>query len=153
METGPATINNINGYKFRVCYKDHRGNKHVSNNSAGFLLTLNGHVLQDYGSIGENPYWQPFNFNPEPPIVQQWTGQIDGDGKEIYVGDILKVETPTYLCLMPEKGIFEVYQDWNGIFMIRGIPEKSNKDYVVLSKRGGEIKIIGNSYLNPELLK
>jgi len=74
-------------------------------------------------------------------VLQQYTGLKDANGKEIYEGDILKWE-------YPEKFLNLVTVRWTN--------EEEDYDGWVTTNligQGGECKIIGNIFENPELLK
>lgn len=81
-------------------------------------------------------------------IFTQWVGQYDKNGKEIYVGDILRTVTKgrTYIGAMeyvPERLVFGVYS------------KKQSDDpdtMTVHVKDDGMPEIIGNIFEDPELL-
>ena len=83
-------------------------------------------------------------FDTEDMILMQYTGLHDKNGKEIYESDIVEV---TRQCIW-EKGIV-VFID--GCFFI-----KVNETLLALYEcepNNYELKVIGNIYENPELLK
>jgi uncharacterized phage protein (TIGR01671 family) len=93
-----------------------------------------------------------------PVIVMQYTGLKDKNGKEIYEGDIVG-------NIADFIGIIE-YEENYGRFMIRNknlLPDRSYYVYDLVKEEGfsddensfcaNEIKIIGNIYENPEILK
>jgi len=88
------------------------------------------------------------NTNNEFPVLMQYTGLKDKNGKEIYEGDIVRVYNDSenfYDCTV----VYQVEQ-WNGVSAVclshPGIGEHNfpfDKHY----------EIIGNIYENQELLK
>lgn len=72
--------------------------------------------------------------------LSQYTGLKDGNGKEIYEGDILKFDNVVNSIVGFENGAFTI----NNIYPIKPLLEKMF-DY-------GECYVIGNIYENPELL-
>lgn len=89
--------------------------------------------------------------------LMQFTGLFDNSGKEIYEGDILKVEwqTPStggYFQMSDSycehEEILSVCWDYDGFAYL-----KQDGKYFTLSRKGKHrIEIIGNIYDNPELL-
>ena len=78
--------------KFRICYTAQNGERSIIYNDDRYLITLDGKVLENYGNK-EKPMWEEIFDGYEPPILQQYTGLIDSKGKEIYEGDVVKVDT------------------------------------------------------------
>ena len=86
-------------------------------------------LKSDTGKL--NPLYQPI----ENYIIQQWTGLLDKNGKEIYEGDIIK----TPLAHMFRSNIYEVKYHQN-----RFTPDDICD---------GDVEIIGNIFENKDLLK
>ena len=83
-----------------------------------------------------------FKPNHSQIILMQFTGLKDNkSGKEIYEGDIVKIENPYYL------------DNWEVIFEDGGFKwwrkDMGQKDLDTVTK----VEVIGNIYENPELLK
>lgn len=89
--------------------------------------------------------------------VQQWTGLLDNNGREIYEGDIVKVdednlslkfkvEQPSYNRGIVKwiRGMFCLCQIKIGSYLIH--------DYFMCDFCPGQVEIIGNIFENPELL-
>lgn len=95
-----------------------------------------------------NCVWTAINAqqydNPEP-VLMQYTGLKDKNGKEIYEGDIVVID-----ALVPIEDLFTTEVKWNtGSFTAN----KGNL-YRTLAHWAQEgIKVIGNIYENPELLE
>ena len=83
-----------------------------------------------------------------PETVGQFTGLTDKNGKKIFEGDVLRA------AYQPEQDVIIEWSD--GSFRFRRADKP--KDYVYCNIRYiqnavGRLKIIGNIYDNPELLK
>ena len=89
-----------------------------------------------------NCVWTAINAqqydNPEP-VLMQYTGLKDKNGKEIYEGDIV---------ISDNKGTRDEIVFSTGCFCL-----KSAMMYYEASYWGDEIEVIGNIYENPELLE
>lgn len=83
-------------------------------------------------------------FDTEEMILMQYTGLKDKNGKEIYEGDIVEIIRP---CIL-ERGEVKFI---NGCFAIK------SKDTLLMLYQceinNFKLKVIGNIYENPELLK
>lgn len=78
-------------------------------------------------------------------VVMQWTGLKDRNGKDVYEGDIVKVNKGEY------KGMNAVVE-WCGdccfAYRLQFVGVGNNEAMM----RNGEIEIIGNIYENPNLI-
>lgn len=112
--------------------------------------------------IGEPLSNEKFEF-------MQYTGLLDKDGKEIYEGDIVKGRFMNYNPMADEYekcekmggSIFWSYSGWQ-FKVIESLCDKERygmvnyfdfTDHNRFSSNFGDMKVIGNIYQNPELLK
>ena len=116
-----------------------------------------------YDPVGENMDYSPetftgwlndnFDFDGyaegEEPIVMQYTGLKDKNGKEIYEGDVLRHEEITSWY---GAGVTEVvYSDKKARFEVTKSIGFSHKD--LGDQLRNNMIVIGNIYENPELLE
>lgn len=109
-------------------------------------LILNGEQYSELDAVwGHNPYYEDIWISPKGkdnvlPIQEiefmQYTGLKDKNGVEIYEGDVVKLNVPTYKTFTIV--IYTLYE----AFVLGKNVETS--DY---------IEILGNIYENPELLE
>lgn len=87
---------------------------------------------------------------PERIEVLQFTGLKDKNGKEIYEGDVVKIEREYYPInpVIYYAGIVNEHDgDWDEWYCGFCLDDV---DYTPLSE---DVEVIGNVYMNPELLK
>ena len=133
--------------KFRVW--DVKNKKFL--NPSDIAINGNGNLL-----ITDSGYYQDFqNQNPSDYVVQQYTGFKDIDIKEIFEGDIIELEVSTKdnntkLTATIDYGL--------GAFLVMAKSEDGDLFFPLLQEFHDkiykyQIKVIGNSFENPELLK
>jgi len=120
-------------------------------NDVSYLSFLQGGIKADGAGYYLGNGWATCNerFNHDCDVkLMQFTGLVDKNGEEIYEGDVVITNQPTYDD-EPTKNIITFSR---GAFIIQdcGVNEKLD---IPLYEYGSEyIEIIGNIYENPELL-
>ena len=123
---------NTRDIKFRVCYTAPNGSKTIHYNDERHLITLNGVVLENYGVSSKEPLWE--NVFDGEAFLQQYTGEKDKDGTEIYEGD--KIEY---------KGRIGVVEFFSGMYILNW---NDQTDHELSYLQKDDIKIIGNVFLD-----
>lgn len=90
-------------------------------------------------------------------ILMQYTGLKDGNGKEIYEGDVVKIEFDIFMNFGLNENIKE---HWNQYYFVGKVAFNDGSWLVENGEEGyflfQELKciyVLGNIYENPELLK
>ena len=110
---------------------------------------LSGHISTVLENNGEIYGIEEIGENPERYELMLFTGLKDKNGKEIYVGDIIKSIGAYYGV----DAIYEVFFD-KGMFCVRYIkPKDKFETALFVTSPESCVEIIGNIYQNPELLK
>ena len=107
--------------------------------------------LARYGWI-QHEYWNDF-------IFMQYTDLKDKKGKEIYEGDIIKINylkdsTSKYIVRFGDYDFEPYWEQFYGYYLQEGkrtIPLDYYHTRNIQNKKG--LEVIGNIYENPELLK
>jgi len=154
----------MNNIKFRLCYTDQNGKKSVDYNDDRYLIGLDGTIYENYGESFKNPTWEvPFDV-AELPFLQQYIGVKDKNRKEIYEGDIVRVQR-RYLRPYIDDKIEISYKTFEGDTEI-GVIFRSTFDAKFMISyehiryddfedifTGNLMEVLGNNFENPELLK
>jgi uncharacterized phage protein (TIGR01671 family) len=96
-------------------------------------------------------------------VIQQWTGLLDKNGKEVFEGDIVKYARTRIETTEEPKGIFsskliELGEDigeidFMGFEFVVSFDHKRYDDIEKLGNYPHRFEVIGNIFENPELLK
>ena len=91
--------------------------------------------------------------------VSQFSGLFDKNGKEIYEGDIVEWLFFSYDCHGEQVYYLKGYIEWHQGGLILNVTEKDFEDagfYAIsdlYTDTESDVKILGNIYDNPELIK
>lgn len=120
--------------KFRIWYNaSGHGQMIYPENSAKLYLSLDGNLFENYGKRDADLIDSVFDADWD---LMQFTGLKDKNGKEIYEGDIV--------------------EDWGEISPVIWTSMSDGYDYDGWAADFGlysGVKVIGNIYENPELIK
>lgn len=112
------------------------------------LITGEGKVLEVHESFSYSGTTMSFDDISDSRILMQFTGSKDKNGREIYEGDIVKAFNKIHDDTERDnKVIFS-----NGSFRL-SVDEKYVSDIPLGNYRASELEVIGNIYVNPELLE
>lgn len=115
----------------------------------GFDGTLISVTMHSGSSLDQDIPYAGLSTGKHEIELMQWTGLIDVDGKEIYVGDIVEY------AISKRRLIIYQLDSMDGLTIcthfITNKPSNNQLDRIS-SYENGLFKIIGNIYENPELL-
>lgn len=134
-------------HKFKVwCKNKNEWEKHfVVMSPDGLLLHLNNNLI--------SPEFTP--LNPKTHIAVFSTGKHDKNGKEIFLGDIVKTKSPFEDDDVDYFGEIVYRNDWTAFGCFHIDPSPLAKDGEKIWTSCGdfrEVEIIGNRFENGELL-
>ena len=145
-------------FKSRVWDKENKC-MHYSTRYSNFAI-VNGTVvkIESYPTANSAYYGKRIAWEFNDAVIMQSTGLKDKNGKLIYEGDILQLESfieenVVHICFWNEEGAEFLYEpiikgDKNA--PLRGIEEFAQDSEYILDEIP---EIIGNIYENPELLE
>ena len=88
-------------------------------------------------------------MNPDAYIVEQFTGMKDANGKEIYEGDIVRMQRPGF----HERACYEVKYFVQDVCIFQIVKVTDGSTLFESPSNGHDVEIIGNVHTNPELLE
>lgn len=118
-----------------------------------------------YGYLADEDYINDINsidlssIEVDRDTIGQFTGLLDKNGKEIYEGDIVEWLFLSYGCYGEQEIYLKGYIEWHQGGLIFNIAEKDfeNAGFYAISDlhtdTESDVKILGNIYDNPELIK
>jgi uncharacterized phage protein (TIGR01671 family) len=138
--------------KFRVWHRIQKKYYDNNINDWPFLLTPVGHVCEWDGGCWTNGDYNDYRdkddeYQKITYVIQQYTGVKDKNSKEIYEGDIIEYTIHNYPDELTRIGFVSFMA---GMFLVNWSDQTDQElGYMSISS----IKVIGNIFENPELLK
>ena len=131
--------------KFRVWDKKFRGKKKMCYpDETGYLNIRGVNPNLRHLMMMNTPY-------NDRLIFHQFTGLKDKNGKEIYEGDILQDSFATYQVMFAEGSFFAIDTAWGLQDALEEDAESTPYLRALIVSDG--MKVVGNIFENPELLK
>lgn len=123
--------------KFRAKVKHHDPMRNPENG------WVEGYYFQDLtqGKMRHYIFEPPCSWEVIPETVGQFTGLLDKNGKEIYEGDVVIFDNHL-------QGISQVVYDYAGFDVV-----SNNYRTTLRPMMNNHMRVVGNIYDNPELLK
>ena len=124
-------------------------------------MTGNDCIVKPDGTLAQEDYELCTISNPEDYVVEQFTGLLDCDGKEIYEGDIVKASVAEEGGDVTDERTKQVGRicyrsDTAGYSLCHTLHDSPYRvDISVLFLRGAvsqRLEIIGNIHENPDLI-
>jgi uncharacterized phage protein (TIGR01671 family) len=137
-------IKDIQENNFEIVNKKDMENREIKFRAwDGLRMTTSGIMFNCSTSILEVPEGSKMK-------LMQYTGFKDSVGKEIYEGDCYKTLTEMVYTIFFKDGAFCGGQNYEVAIPIGFSEEKNEPDYEWISR---QVKVVGNIYENPDLLK
>lgn len=100
----------------------------------------------DEQEMCNNPFLGNVNTDADTSDLMQFTGKYDMNGTEIYEGDLLKFDDPTYKAEAHEKPYLVIFDEDTADF------DAQNSMNFMNPAVWGHMEIVGNRHENPELM-
>ncbi len=82
-------------------------------------------------------------------VIEQFTGLKDANGKEIYEGDLVRMQQPGF----HERACYEVKYFVQDVCIFQLVKVTDGSTLFESPSNGHDVEIIGNVHTNPELLE
>lgn len=110
-----------------------------------WFLDFDGNLYFEEYDEDSNQY-KPILVPEDYYVVQQYTGILDKNGKEVFEGDVIKHRDGSYQAPLYDHVVVEWMSENDGY-------DYTGWKFCDTFLQGGEFEVVGNIFENPELLK